>query len=272
VIPAWTLLTPESLRALVGAAGRVPDAIHLAATVSPSELSGVPMVAAARLVIERALAQDGLTLTARGFVSRADTSALFEALDWPDYPKGSVRAVNKVLNETDVLPVHLTRVLTQGAGLLRRHKGRLIATKRAAELLHPDHATALFRALFEAAFWRVNLSYFDAVPLPYWPQTQVGVVLWCLSVSAHQWMRPEALVASCTIPDDSRHNDPNVPTFALVARVLRPLTWFGLLETRTEAEPQGAGLGWSRCCRKLPLFDRVLSFRVALDTTAGVSH
>lgn len=100
----------------------------------------------------QAQASGGLTLTAGGALSRADTKALFDATEWPDYDRASVLAVNKVLNEGDVLPIQFTRMIAQDARLLRAAKGRLMATKRATALLEPKGTSDLFRLLFETAF------------------------------------------------------------------------------------------------------------------------
>ena len=116
-------------------------------------------------MIERAVLGGGLKLTATGALSRADTKALFDEIEWPDYDKAKVLAFNKVLNEDDVLPVQLTRIVLQEAKLLRARKGRLLATKRARELLGLDRTAELYRDLFEASFWRINLAYFDRIPV-----------------------------------------------------------------------------------------------------------
>jgi hypothetical protein len=55
--------------------------------------------------------------------------------EWPDYDRASVLAVNKVLNEDDVLPIQLTRRVAQDARLLPAAKGQLLVTKLATALL-----------------------------------------------------------------------------------------------------------------------------------------
>jgi hypothetical protein len=266
-IPAWSLLEPEGLRALLSTDGRLPRAIRVDATARPAEVATVPVVSTARLMIERAVANGGLKLTAGGALSRADTGALFDATAWPDFPQDEVRSVCKVINETDALPIHFTRLLLQLAGLLRRRKG-LVATRLGKELLDPDRAPALFGRLFETAFWRLNLGYFDGVPAAYWPQTHIGIVLWSLSVTAHRWAQADALVRVCTIPDEAlagAHRSD--PATMMELRVLRPLTRFGLMECR---QPPGkAGFGFPIWFRKSALFDRVLAFEVETGRPSG---
>lgn len=74
----------------------------------------------------------------------------------------------------------------QDARLLRAAKGRLLPTRRATALLELSGTSDLFRTMFETAFWRINLAYFDRLPIEHWPQTHIGVVLWSLSVAAHK--------------------------------------------------------------------------------------
>ena len=149
LIPAWTLLERRSIAALLTPEPRLPNAIQVSSAVSPDEIAAAPIMRAIRLMVERVVASDGLMLTARGSLTRADISALFEAMDWPDYDKDSVLAVNKVLNEADVLPIQFTRIVAQETKLLRPRKGRLLATKRVRDLLSPERA-----ATSSARCWR----------------------------------------------------------------------------------------------------------------------
>src|SRR5215203_32421 len=96
-----------------------------------------------------------------------------------------------------------TRMVAQDARLLRAAKGRLLATRRATALLEASGTSDLFRIMFETAFWRINLAYFDGLPIDHWPQTHIGVVLWSLSVAAHDWTKPDELLSTCTMPEPS---------------------------------------------------------------------
>jgi hypothetical protein len=60
------------------------------------------------------------------------------------------------------------------------------------------------------------------------------------------------------------------PIWAFEARVLRPLTWFGLLETRPD-EAVGSG-PTRRWYRKAPYFDRLVSFEVQLEPQPTIRH
>ena len=56
--------------------------------------------------------------------------------------------------------------------------------------------------------------------------------------------------------------------YATEARILRPLLWFGLLEQRSE-KIHDSTFNERRFYRKVPLFDRLLTFAVQIDPSEG---
>jgi hypothetical protein len=81
----------------------------------------------------------------------------------------------------------------------------------------------------------LNLAYFDRYALDFWPLTQVGVILWSLSASAHNWLPRKTLTRLCASPVIGvLESQWDFGSSAMEARILRPLVWFGLLESRTE--------------------------------------
>ena len=55
--------------------------------------------------------------------------------------------------------------------------------------------------LFHLVFWHMDLGYFGRGLLGSWPQADIGIVLWSLSVSAGDWQTSEKLTRLCTIPE-----------------------------------------------------------------------
>lgn len=270
--PVWSLLTHSSLDALLDRPGvGMPEVIAIDA--GGDAAIAAPLVATTRLMIDRAKALSGLTLTATGALSRADVRALFDALIWPGYDKAQVLAGNRVLNEIDVMPVEATRLIAQTAKLLRKRQRRLLATKAGAILGREEQSSELFRCLFETVFWRVNLGYFDRVPMDAWPQNHIGIVLWCLSVMSPEWIAREDLMRSCTLWDPALDQGPaDFAGFAFESRVLRPLTWLGLFEMRLVGDDSAPSWRRDRQYRKAPLFDQAIRFRVELDMPVGRAH
>ena len=270
--PAWTCLQPSSLKALLEPPGRVPQAVRLTPDRVPVEAAlQVPMVIAARLLLGLAVEKGGLVLTPAGALKRADVRHVFDRTEWPGYDKATTLAMNKVINEDDAYGVLFTRIVLQAARLLRKRSGVLKASKAGKAMLASEAAPALLAALFEATFWKVNLQDFDRNPLEFWPQHHMGVILWSLSVTAHRWSRSAVLTPACTIMETIGDPiAPDFPEFAMTTRVLRPLSWLGVLESRRSEERPGSGLDDD--VRKAPLFDQLLGFEVELKGGSEARH
>ena len=226
------------------------------------------MVHAARLLLQLAVDKGGLVLTPAGALKRVDVWHVFDQTEWPGYDKATTLAVNKVINEDDAHGVLFTRIALQAAGLLRKRSGVLKASKAGKALLAPEAAPALLAELFVAVFWKMNLQDFDRNPIEFWPQHHMGVVLWSLSVTAHSWSSVANLMSACTIMEtleDLLRAD--LPEFAMVSRMLRPLTWLGLLEGRRQKRQ--SGWGFDEDWRKMLLFGQLMSFEVAIKGVEG---
>lgn len=270
--PAWAHLQPASLKALLEPPGRVPQAVRLTPHNVPVEAAlQVPMVVAARLLLALAVEKNGLVLTPAGALKRVDVRHVFDRTEWPGYDRATTLAVNKVINEDDAHGVLFTRIALQAAGLLRKRLGILKASKAAKAMLAPEAAPALLAALFEAVFWKVNLQDFDRNPVDFWPQHHMGVVLWSLSVTAHGWSSAAELMPACTIMDTlDEVQRPDLPEYAMVSRVLRPLTWLGLLESRKQKRP--SGWGFDEDFRTAPLFGQLMGFEVTMKGAEAARH
>jgi hypothetical protein len=261
-----------SLQALLDLpAGGMPEVISVDSDRDAA--MAAPLVVTTRLMMDRAQDHAGLTLTATGALCRSDVRAMFDAMSWPDYDKAQVLVMNKVLNEIDVMPVEATRLIAQTAKLMRKREKRLLVTKAGVALGREEQANELFRSLFETVFWRINLGYFDRVPVEAWPQNHIGIVLWCLSVMSLEWVAREDLMRSCTVWDPALDDGPaDFAGYAFESRVLRPLTWLGLFETRLVGDESAPSWSRDRQYRKAPLFDQAIRFRVELAKPVGLAH
>jgi len=265
VEPAWTMLEFDSLNALRQEPSGSNHAIRIEPDLTDAEVSGSAVTANALILLRRAAESGGLKLTATGNLSRAVVEEMCGVIKAPGYDKAELLRVQKVINEPDVLPLHFLRILTQSAKLLRTHRGKLIPTRLGKRMLALEHHGPLQAVLFHVAFWHLNLAYFDRYALDSWPLTQVGVILWSLSASAHDWLPRETLTRLCTSPViDVLEWEWDLGSSAMEARILRPLLWFGLLESRSEGKSPTEVVD-RRLYRKAPLFDRFLKFDVQVE-------
>jgi hypothetical protein len=272
VEPAWTLLTFESLLALRHEPSAVQTAIRIANDLSVGEIAGSPVARNTLILLRQAIERVGLPLTATGNLSRAAVAEMCKLIEWPDYDQADAFRFNKVINEPDFLPVHVVRQLAQAAILVCAQRGKLVATPLGKSMLSDARQGSILAILFHLAFWHMDLGYFGRGLLGSWPQADVGVVLWSLSVCASDWQSTEKLTRLCTIPEPTMLSGTWDRTpYAMEAKILRPLLWFGLLEQRTEKVPSGR-FGEHHFYRKAELFDRLLAFDVQVDLSEGARH
>jgi len=260
--PAWTMLDFGSYSVLHQEPLAGNEAIRLEPKLSGKDLSGSAVLGTASLLLRRAN-EGGLKLTTTGNLSRAVVAEMIEVIDWPGLDKDELFTFHKVINEPDFLPVHFVRVLLEGTKLVRVQRDKLVPTRLGKEMLAEDRHGALHALLFHIAFWHLNLGYFDRNRVESWPQNDVGVVFWSLSASADDWLDRKILTRLCTVPViDVVRSDWDLASSAMETRILRPLTWFGLLEQRSEGKACPFG---KRFYRKTLLFDRFLKFNVKVE-------
>jgi hypothetical protein len=272
VEPAWTLLTFESLLALRHEPSAVQCAIQIANDLSVGEIAGSPVVRNTLILLRQAIERVGLPLTATGNLSRATVAEMCKRIEWPDYDQADAFRLNKVINEPDFLPLYVVRQLAQAATLVRAKRGKLVATPLGKSMLSDARQGSILAILFHLAFWHTDLGYFGRGLLGSWPQADAGVVLWSLSICANDWQSAEKLTRLCTIPEPTMLSGTWDRTpYAMEAKILRPLLWFGLLEHRSEKLPSSR-FGEHHFYRKTELFDRLLAFDVQVDLSEGARH
>jgi hypothetical protein len=266
VEPVWTMLEFDSFNGLRNEPSASNRTIRLEPNLTTTDLSGSAITRNALVLLRRAIQTDGLKLTATGNLSRPVVAEMCEIIEWPDYDKQELFRFHKVINETDVLPLHFVHVLVQATKLSRTYRGKLVPTRLGKEMLVEERRGALQALLFHIAFWHLNLGYFDRNPLDAWPQSDVGVVLWSFSAAANDWLDRETLTRLCTVPVTGVLDSAwDLGSSAMEARILRPLMWFGLLEHKSAP---GTGFVERRPYLKTPLFDRFVKFDVQIESPA----
>src|SRR5215469_8345081 len=192
VEPAWTMLEFDSFNALHDEPSINNNAIRLEPKLTVTEVWAGAVAVNTMHLLRRAAETGGLKLTATGNLSRAVVEEML-GIEWPDYDKAELFRYNKVINEPDFLPLHFLRVLAQTAKLLRTDRGKLVTTPLGRRILKADQHGPLQALLFHIALWHLNLGYFDRYPINSWPLTHVGIILWSLHASAHDWLPRETL-------------------------------------------------------------------------------
>jgi len=272
VEPAWTLLTFDSLRALRQEPSASQTAIRIGNNLNIDQIAGSAVARNTLILLRPAIERGGLPLTASGNLSRAIVAEMRKLIEWPLLDQADAFRFNRIINESDFLPLHVVRLLTRAATLVRAQRGKLVATPLGKSILSDARQGSLLAILSHIAFWHMDLGYFGRGLLGSWPQADIGIVLWSLSVSAGDWQTAEKLTRLCTIPEPAILSGTWDRTpYAMEARILRPLLWFGLLEYRSEKVPETQFTA-RHCYRKARLFDRLLAFDVKMDFAGGPRH
>jgi hypothetical protein len=246
--------------------------ISLAVNLTPEEIDRSAMTRNALVLLRSAATGQGLKLTATKNLSRAVVAEFCDRMEFPGYDKELQFSVSKVMNEPDFMPLFFLRNLMEAAKLLHRHKGHVRATQAGRAALEDPARGALPAVLFLTAFWRLDLGYFSHNLHEGWPQLDVGVVMWSLSVAVHDWETSERLTRLCTVPTHALfERDWDTGTHSMEGHILRVLVWFGLLEKREYMIEHGRIVAPSYY-RKAALFDRFLSFKIAPPMPRAARH
>jgi len=229
-----------------------------------AELANAPFFLNARCLLRVLDASGGTPATAAGNLNRAFVQRLTDLLVLPDAHRESVRYYSKTLNEQELSPLHLTRIVCQCGKLIAHRQKRFTVTRRARTLLPDDQAGALYRQLFIAHFRHFNLGYrFPLRDVPGIQQT-FAIVLWRLAQVARDWTPVDGLAekvlilpvleqlrAVQTYPMDT-------DAWILAGYVLNPLLDFGLINKQPGTD--WPGISDKDRIRVTALFRRFLDF------------
>ena len=272
ILPAWTALDQASFRALRNPPLPADGPIRLAADLTLDELQQSAVARNALILLRAAAVAPGLKTTATGNLSRGVVLQMCDLFEWPEFDKAERFRFNKVVNEPDFLPLLFVRHVAEFAKLLRRQKGFLKATPACRRLLMEPSVRALQAVLFHTALWNFDLGYLGRGLHGAWPQKDIGIVLWSLSVTANDWQSRESLTRLCAVPiNDVLHDGWDTASMAMEARILSPLRWFGLLDYQHDDVP-GSSFVTQHFYRRTALFDRFLSFDVKLEGATAPRH
>jgi hypothetical protein len=217
--------------------------LRLSNDLKLEELAGAAFFVNARLFMQALADEDGTDATATHNLNRAFVRRMFDRMVLPKPYRESTIHVCKVLNEQDVWPLHLVRIVAECAGLVKQRKKRFTLAPRGRELLADDRAGELYRALFVAYFRRFNLTYdFHLRPVPAIQDT-FAVILWRLDCVAREWVPVRGLAPEILLPNVHKllrtamtHPQFDTEEWILAGHVLEPLVDLGLLEKQKRGE------------------------------------
>ena len=271
VEPVWSLLEPESVRALRVEPRAGDGAVDLAEDLTEAELARSAFVRNALVLLEELDGGDLRWMGTHGNLTMKSVTRLRTLISWPGLEATEQFREGKTYREQAIGELHLLRLVVEKAGLIRSSALWFELTPPGRAMLEPGSRGGLQALLFRDAFWRMDLSRFvSGKPrnLPgWWPQGDIGIVLWSLGAVGNEWRNVRTLTALCTVADESISTGRRNPAATMLARhILDPLRWFGLVECRMVDAP--IDMQW----RKTALFDRFLSFDVRIAERRPDGH
>ncbi len=245
--------------------------IGLSRHLDAATLSGSIIATRGRMMLACVRDNDGIGLTKSGALNRKFLAWAVEAFDWPGYESAEVYAVNKVVDEMDYLPGWYLHEVMKRRKFMRKHRDRLLLSPAGREAL--DRPALLQAELFPETFRGRYLPSIDAAFMGDF-DLYFGLLLWQVRRATEGWASAREVFRAVVIPDDAIHElagrYPDAPIHGFHLRVLRFLTWFGLLERAATDSRRFDADGFRY--RAAPLFDRFVHFHIAAGGGPGAPH
>lgn len=238
-----------------------PMVIH--DSLPDSDVGEVRFVKNSRILLEAAREQDGLPATKAGNLKRKVVAEFLDTMDFDPYRVEIIHIVNKVINEHDVRPLHILRVVLEVGNLLKRTGSTFNITSHARSLLEPGKGGKFMKYLFLTYFRDFNIAYFTrGEELPEIQDT-LPFIFYQLSLLDESWHERKSLIDRLILPsirDKAEELGEDLLWMDYSIKVLRPLVKFNLLETRRVGE--GKRYEQKVEYRKRPLFDQFIKFNL----------
>ena len=236
-------LSPDQVTRLIYAEwGEAGGAVQFNMDIPLAELQTSEFFREARTLLKALLDSGGVRATTSKNLARRFVSDVLPLM-CNEKTLAEIWKYNKIVNEQDVRPLHIARVVAQAAGLIRLYKGKFMVPKTKAALLSEKRAGELFRCLFVAFLRKFNLAYARYTPEMPSVQTCAGYTLYRLGMVAGEWRQVEDLPADVLLPLVGEEIEAEIRGHIywttdklLVNLLISPLIGWGLLHGRYEQE------------------------------------
>jgi len=156
-------------------------------------------------------------------------------MDIDNDDRESVLKYNKVINEDDVFPLHIIRVVCEQIGIIKKKSKKFYVVKKYQTLLSDSKAGELYCLLFYNYFRKFSLGYLDRLSELECIQNTLGYSLYQLGKVCNNYQKVDKLPNKVFLPAvrDEINKNPllqRFPSWVMTSRIIKPLEEFGLLE------------------------------------------
>ena len=239
--------------------------LHFNHTLSLEELNQSIFFRNTRLFLKKLMdLKDEPTATAKGNLKRKFVKLMFDEMELDEEYRDSRIQYNKVLNETDLFPLHIIKIICKGAGLIENRYNKILVPKEHHDLLSEERAGELYYLLFEAYYKKFNLAYADRLAEMDGIQCTIEFSFYRLSMICNDYQHVDDLYYEAFLPAILEKIEDELTGFineemVVTSRILHPLVGFGLLECKYKQEKYFNRIVQAR---KTPLFDKFISLNL----------
>ena len=176
-------LSPEQMHRMLHFPFASPELIRFPEVLDTNPTA--PIVTLIGMLLE-AIGDNGLKPTAKGNLPQKFCREAALAY-WGEKVYGEKTRFGGINREEDFSDLHITRLVAELAGLIRKYKGRFILSRNCRELLSERGLTALYPRLFTAYVEQFNWSYRDRYPELRFIQTAFPFALYLLMRFGDTW-------------------------------------------------------------------------------------
>jgi len=153
-------LSPEQMHQILNFPFASPGLVHFPETLDANPAA--PILTLFKLLTD-AIGEQGLKPTAKGNLPRNFCREAALAY-WGEQRYQKNTRYGGINREEDFDDLHVTRLVAELAGLIRKYKGRFILSRDCRRLLAGDGMTAIYPRLFKAYVEQFNWAYRDGYP------------------------------------------------------------------------------------------------------------
>jgi len=255
-------LSPHQMHQLLYNPLASPEIISVSEAV---DAPNAPLITLFSLIV-KGIGEQGLKATARGNLPRMFCQN--SAHQFTAHPAWKIHPTAKVNKEEDFFLLHITRLVAEIAGLIKKTKGKFNLTAKAKSLIKREDLGRIYSLLFAAYTERFNWSYLDGYPDVHFMRTSAFFTLYLLTRYGDK-ARPQAfyedqyIQAFPTLLEEYDEDYFSPEQRLRACYTLRHMDYFCYLFGFVDLQAT-TGKGYSRdyTIKALPLLQKCIKFKI----------